>query len=110
LNLIFLIDAQLPRSLAEYFRSKGYQAYHVRDLMIAQASDEEIFLRAKELSAIVVSKDSDFASIKSRLAGPQVLWLRVGNLKKSALTKKLDSIWEDVVDELTAGGSIIEVR
>ena len=108
--MIFLIDAQLPRSLAEYFRLKGYQAFHVRDLMIEQASDEEIFLRAKKLSAIVVSKDSDFALIKSRLSGPQILWLRVGNVTKATLSAKLDSVWEELINELISGGAIIEVR
>jgi predicted nuclease of predicted toxin-antitoxin system len=105
-----LIDAQLPRSLAEFFRSKGYQAFHVRDLMLREASDREIFSKAKELSAIIVSKDADFAVLKSMQPGPQILWLRVGNTTKAELTAKLESVWDGLIDELMGEGAIIEVR
>ena len=55
-------------------------------------------------------KDSDFALIKSRLSGPQILWLRVGNVTKATLSAKLDSVWEELINELISGGAIIEVR
>jgi Domain of unknown function (DUF5615) len=44
--LFFLVDAQLPPSLAEALRQAGFQAIHVVDLGLQAATDEEIWDKA----------------------------------------------------------------
>jgi predicted nuclease of predicted toxin-antitoxin system len=105
-----LIDAQLPKSLKEFFSAKGYQSLHVGDLMVADATDETIFQRAQDLSAIIVTKDADFPLIRSRKSGPQIVWLRVGNVRKRDLAATLEQLWPEIIKELMEGGQIVEIR
>jgi predicted nuclease of predicted toxin-antitoxin system len=59
--MYFLIDAQLPVTLARWMASKGFKADHVSDLSLEAASDTEIWNFANANMAIIVSKDEDFA-------------------------------------------------
>jgi len=59
--LLFLVDAQLPPSLAEALRQAGRQAAHVIDLGLPAAADQQILDEAISRSAILVTKDRDFA-------------------------------------------------
>ena len=70
----FLVDAQLPVALARWLASKGFDADHVSDLGLEAASDTDIWNFAAERSAIIVSKDEDFAQRRmlSR-SGPAVV-------------------------------------
>jgi uncharacterized protein with PIN domain len=59
--LLFLVDAQLPPLLAEALRQAGCEAVHVIDLGLQAASDEQIWDEAISRSAVLVTKDRDFA-------------------------------------------------
>jgi predicted nuclease of predicted toxin-antitoxin system len=59
--LLFLVDAQLPPALAEASRQAGYQAIHVIDLGMLDATDRQIWDEATSRSAVLVSKDRDFS-------------------------------------------------
>jgi len=57
----FLIDAQLPRILAEELFKNGHHAIHTRNLPHANhTSDDEIRRIADLEDMVVVSKDNDF--------------------------------------------------
>ncbi len=58
----FLLDANIPYSLKEVFPT-GYNVFHVRDLNLANAQDQEIADWAKKNKAVIVSRDLDFANI-----------------------------------------------
>ena len=59
--LKFIADAQLPYSLAEMIRSKGFNVKHTDDLHNKErTTDNEIRILAKEEKRIVVTKDNDF--------------------------------------------------
>jgi predicted nuclease of predicted toxin-antitoxin system len=58
--LLFLVDAQLPLSLAEALRRGGYQAVHVADLGLLTATDRQIWDEAVSRSAVLTTKDRDF--------------------------------------------------
>ena len=59
----FLVDNALSPIVAERLRQAGHAAVHVRDYELAAASDEEIFERAKTDDRILVSADTDFATL-----------------------------------------------
>ena len=60
----FLLDANIPYSLQEVF-PKGHNVYHVRDLNLANAQDQEIAKYAKKNKAVIVSRDLDFGNINN---------------------------------------------
>lgn len=57
----FLVDAQLPKRLAVWLSSLGYDAIHTRDLAREnRTTDDEINLISIRDKRIVITKDSDF--------------------------------------------------
>ena len=78
--MLFLIDAQLPPSLAEALRSAGHEAVHLLDLGLLAAADREIWNEAISRSAVLVTKDRDFSLFRAASdSGPTILWVRLGN-------------------------------
>jgi predicted nuclease of predicted toxin-antitoxin system len=81
----FLIDAQLPPSLAVTLRECGQEAAHVFDLLPPAARDAVIWQLALDSGYVLVTKDEDFAAW-SRLREPAPPLLRritVGQRKAS---------------------------
>ena len=85
--LRMIVDTQLPPSLAEFFRRKGFDATHVVDYHSgAFMQDDEIISIATEENRIVVSKDMDFFDyFLLKNYPPAILLLRVGNIKNREL-------------------------
>ncbi len=59
----FLIDEDLPVSLAVRLRQKGHETFHVIELGRRGAPDPLVFQLAQEHSAVLVSRDLGFANI-----------------------------------------------
>ncbi len=106
--MIFLIDQQLPATLADWFAGRGFEAVHVRDLGMAGAADPDIWRRALQLGAVIVTKDEDFAAMRGRGGGPQILWLRIGNATNRVLRAHLEVVWSDALRWLEAGEAVVE--
>jgi predicted nuclease of predicted toxin-antitoxin system len=92
MNLRFIVDTQLPPSLAEFFKRRGFDAIHVMNCPNgALTSDREIVTIATEEARIIITKDSDFMDFYL-LKGypPAVLLLQLGNIKNNELFSILD--------------------
>lgn len=59
----FLVDADLPKSLAVFLRNFGYEVSDVRDTLRPDSPDKEIFNFAKEQNQIIITRNLDFANI-----------------------------------------------
>jgi predicted nuclease of predicted toxin-antitoxin system len=104
----FLIDAQLPPSLAAILIAHGHDAVHLFDVAPINVGDVAVWELATRDGRVIVTKDEDFAT-RSKLgkAGPQVLWLRVGNCSKSELRAWLEPLLPSVVQALEQGDRLV---
>jgi len=61
--LRFLVDEDMPRSLAEVLRAKGFEVLDVRDCGLRGGSDDEIFEFAQKERAIILTGDTGFGNL-----------------------------------------------
>jgi predicted nuclease of predicted toxin-antitoxin system len=82
----------------------------VFDLGLATASDDIIWQRAHETSAVIVTKDEDF-SVRVQLSrnGPAVVWIRLGNARTKALLERCTAHWPAVIDAIERGDRLVEL-
>lgn len=89
----FLLDANLPRAAAVAVRDAGHDVESIRDTSLRSASDERVFAHAAATSAVLVSRDLDFANMQRFPAAgtPGIVVLRLPDRHSAA----------DVADVLT---------
>ncbi|HXE26640.1 MAG TPA: DUF5615 family PIN-like protein [Roseiarcus sp.] len=106
----FLVDAQLPPALARWLASQGHAAEHVADQNLESASDAAIWEFAVAASAVIITKDEDFAVRKARgEAGPAVVWIRLPNVRRRNLLAWFEMALPDILSALKRGETLIEV-
>ena len=106
----FLIDAQLPPGLAQRLAARGYAAEHVNRVDLGIARDRDIWLYAARTAATLVTKDEDFVALaRQEPTGPQVIWIRVGNISNDALWRAVDPQLDEIIQALSAGERIVEI-
>jgi predicted nuclease of predicted toxin-antitoxin system len=104
----FLIDAQLPPSLAAILRASGHDAVHIFDVAPADTDDNAIWQLATRDGRVIATKDEDFAArCKLETGGPQVVWLRVGNCSKVELRAWLEPLLPSIVRALEQGDRLV---
>lgn len=109
--MLLWIDAQLSPALAPWLvETFRVDAVAVRELSLRDAEDSAIFARAREAGAIVLTKDSDFVDLVTRVGPPpQILWLTCGNTSNLFLRQVLADAWPHIVAMLTVGEPLIEI-
>jgi predicted nuclease of predicted toxin-antitoxin system len=107
--VLFLIDAQLPPSLAAALRAAGCGAVHIGDLGLLNATDRQIWNEATSRSAVLVTKDRDFPILRAASNdGPTILWVRVGNTDNRTLMAQILRALPAIVDAVERGEQVIE--
>ena len=106
-----LIDAQLPPGLKLVLAEAGHEAHHVVDVGLRDAADAQVWVYAVRKGVAVLTKDEDFAARRLREPdGPTIIWLRVGNCSRAALTRWLMPLMPSIEALVAAGEGVIEVR
>jgi len=106
----FLIDNQLPKALAEYLSNRGHDC-HVLDAGLADASDISICRYAEAEERILITKDEDFLYLVNRpKSAIRLVWVRLGNCRKTALLAAFDRFWPTIESCFAAGDRVIEIR
>ncbi len=107
----FIVDAQLPPSLADLLTAAGHDATHLFHILPADATDIHVALEANRRAAIVISKDEDFAQLSGRrILVTQFLWIRLGNMTAHRLWQTLEPLLPAIEKSFSAGERIIEIR
>jgi predicted nuclease of predicted toxin-antitoxin system len=106
------IDVQLSPAIAPWVATHfGVEVSALRDLGLRDATDSQIFMRAKEANAVVMTKDSDFVALVNRLGTPpQVIWLTCGNTSNTRLRQILIKTLHQAMILLAAGEPVIEIK
>jgi len=106
----FLVDAQLPPGLAIYLSRREFPSEHVSRVGLRGAHDLSIWKYAVKNGFVLMTKDEDFVILaRQRARGPQVVWIRLGNITNAALQTALDPLLDEIVNGLRAGERLIEV-
>lgn len=61
----FLIDANLPRSVADRVRALGHEASDLRDIGLGDADDSVVADRARQGGLALITRDFDFADVRN---------------------------------------------
>jgi predicted nuclease of predicted toxin-antitoxin system len=82
----------------------------VIDLGMDEASDLEIAAVALKQRAIIITKDGDFGALSAlELCEAPIIWIRLGNCRKTALFNAIASSIDSIVERLNAGDMLIEL-
>lgn len=105
------LDNHLSTALATWITDTfGKSCVPARELGLAHASDLEIFNRAREAGALLISKDSDFAELVLRLGPPpSLIWLTCGNTSDRALRVLLATRLHTALAMVEAGEAVVEI-
>ena len=74
----FLIDMNLPVRWVEYLAKAGYESVHWSSLGVINASDTEIFAKARDSGYVIMTRDLDFSAIifATQASEPSVVQIR----------------------------------
>jgi predicted nuclease of predicted toxin-antitoxin system len=109
----FLVDANMSPRFAEILRTEGHDAIAVRDLGLADASDDEILDHAISNQRVIISHDTDFGTLLTfrRLSAPSFILIRSSeSLTPDEHADILLANLDSVVEDLEAGAIVVFAR
>ena len=110
----FLADMGISQTTVMWLKQRGFDALHVRDLGMYNASDAEIILKASKDGRTVLTCDLDFGDIMSasKERSPSVVIFRLENETPSNVIKRLKQVLKESSEALLKGAivSVEETR
>jgi len=108
----FIVDTQLPPSLAEFLKGKKFNAIHTTYFNKGHLlKDSEIINIAIKQKRIIITKDNDFFDyFFLKGAPPKVLLLESGNISNKDLMNLLNKNLRKIVKLFERGANLIVVQ
>ncbi|HLY59348.1 MAG TPA: DUF5615 family PIN-like protein [Terriglobia bacterium] len=105
------LDAPLAPAVAQWIaRQFGVTATALRDLNLRDSTDREVFLAARAVRAVVMTKDEDFVRLLEELGPPpQINWLTCGNTSNARLKELFSASAAKTFELIEGGESLIEI-
>lgn len=105
------LDNHLSPALARWISEEfGEPCVQVRDLGLARAADNAIFLAARFAASAFVTKDRDFAELVARLGTPPgIILLSCGNTSTAYVRDVLGSRLGQALTLIRAGEPLVEI-
>lgn len=106
----FLVDNALSPRFARELAGRVYDSVHVRDLGLESAMDDAIFERARSDDRVLISQDTDFASLLIEQSAPKpsvILFRHLPNRRTEALLKLFLANLPYVEEDLEKGALVI---
>lgn len=107
----FLVDAQLPRRLAIWLSTAGFDAVHTLDLPLGNETPDTIIndISVNE-QRIVITKDADFVDSFLLNGKPyNLLLVATGNIRNVELEVLFQANIEKLREEFDAGAKFVEL-
>jgi predicted nuclease of predicted toxin-antitoxin system len=103
-----LLDQGLPRSAGPALTAAGHIVFHVADVGLSKATDEQILAEAVARDAAVVTIDADFHALLalSHATRPSVIRLRVQGVGSDRIVRLVLSILALCNEDLAAGAVV----
>ena len=107
----FIIDGQISEKFCPWiFENYGFETVHIKSLGLQFATDMDVFGKARQKNAILITKDRDFLELLERKGPPpQVIWVTCGNTSNKRLREIFASIFEEAVKLIESGKSLVEI-
>lgn len=108
---LILVDAHISPSICVWLTAElGLNASSFRAVGIAGATDEAAFMRARELNAIVLTKDADFPRLLRNWGPPpQIIWITSGNTSNARIRSVLREHLARAMDWLDRGEPLVQI-
>jgi predicted nuclease of predicted toxin-antitoxin system len=99
---MILIDAQLSPGLSVWIKNRfGIESFSVSYLGYRDADDIDIFFMAREMKAIVMTKDEDFVKLLLHHGSPpRIIWITCGNTSNARMRMILEQHLEKALEML----------
>jgi len=106
----FLIDAQLPKSLSDFLKWKGFDSIHTLELTDKnRTKDNQIIRQSIEERRIVISKDSNFLdSFLIKSEPPKLIMVKTGNLPNKESMKIFENNLDKII-EMISKSNLVEI-
>jgi predicted nuclease of predicted toxin-antitoxin system len=104
-----LLDMNMPLAAAEWLRSEGHDAVHLRELGLERLADREIVAYAGAEKRVLITCDLDFGDIvgSSTSGRSSVVLLRLRSLRHSRLRQRLRVALTQTGDALVQGAVVL---
>jgi predicted nuclease of predicted toxin-antitoxin system len=105
----FLLDLNLPPSLAVFLHGKHHKAVHAAGLGLAGAPDRKVLERAETEGCVLLTHDLDFGKILafSGKPGPSVVIFRLKDMSPGSLADRFEAAWPLVEKPLEEGAVVV---
>ena len=105
----FLVDMNLPASLARAPTDAGFRAAHVRERGLGSADDEAIVEHARARFETIVTNYLDFGRILAvhGTTAPSVVVLRLRDLRPERIASMLVARLPGLIDVLASGAIVL---
>ena len=106
------IDAQLSPFIAKWINANfpELEAVALRSINLQDASDYDIFRKARKANVVVMSKDHDFVKlIELHGVPPKLIWITCGNTSNIRLCEILNTSLLQALDLLNNQENIVEI-